>query len=374
MKIIFVCHDNNSIKNISNYLEKYSNVNVIFVGDKMIDSIYNERIYIARNDNHDKKLLTFTAWCFIIQNNLFSDDESLCILESDVNFDDHFYQELTEKCDKYDIISFRELSDGSFYNNINKDVLDKYLNSHNLELIDTWWPTTNHCIKRSLLHEFVNFYAFTYLDIYDEVNNMYSYHERVFSSYTKKNSRYVLNGLTYLRPKKYIMCYDDNTTKTINLIDNINKYSPETEVIRFGLMDKMSYGASWKPKMIHELLKNIEIESSLMYITNNQVFDERYYEYYQDYSYFKIWKNNYKNINDIGYILNHYKINIDPNLIDVPNTDIILFDNKIETQYIVYSWMQMCNSFIPFANLIPNYEDLILGIVIFIIKNNKIEP
>jgi hypothetical protein len=382
MKFIFVCHDDNSIRTVLPYLEKYSNVFIIFVGDKSTEYESNERILIARkfsdNIEHKKKLLTFTAWYLIIQNNLFPDEDSLCILEYDVTFDDTFYQELMNVYHQYDIISFWQISDGSFYNDTNKEVFDKYLKTHNLESITTWWQSTNHCIKRSVLHEFVNFYAFTVDDIQDETNLSF-YHERVFSSYTNKNSRYVLNGMKhnglyshhYFRFKNYVMCYDDNKEKTDILIEDINKYSPETEVIRFNINDTHGYGLCWKPKMIYELLKNTEPDSTLLYISNNHTFDEKYYEYYFDYSFFKVWKKSNENLNDIAFILKHYKMNINPAFIEIPITDLFLFDNKKEILSILTTWIEMCKDFSNTKFRIQNYEDIILGIIIFVIKNKN---
>lgn len=97
---VFVCHDQCLIPSTLNKIE---NSKLIFVGDKEIDDKLRENkdIIIARdlpnNIEHEKKLLTFTAWYLIVKNNLFLEYDYVCILEYDVALSVFFSDEITKK-------------------------------------------------------------------------------------------------------------------------------------------------------------------------------------------------------------------------------------------------------------------------------------
>jgi hypothetical protein len=377
MKIIFICHNNESIQFVYDKVKRNDDMYIILVGDKSINDEYliDEKIIIARNyTNHieqEKKLLTFTAWYLIIHNQLFIDEDYLCLLEYDVSFDDDFLNKLKESYHKYDIVSFQQTEE-SFESDIDKNKLTSYLSQHSLQSLKLWWPTTNHCFRRDLLAEFVNFYFYTYKDIEDD-NNLPFYHERIFSSYTSSMNRLLIAGLQHhgiyshheFTSKKYILCYEnDNVLKTDELITSINIFSNDTEVIR---CNKNDIGPTelWKPIIIYEILKSIDGRATLMYVDNNYKFSSNFDYLYKDFTFIKSWNLNQKiNVTPIIELYNLQQYNITE--VELLNTNIIIFENKPEVIHIVKQWLDMC---IHFSNQslsknIPNYIDVMFSLLI----------
>ena len=194
--IIDVCHDINSLKTIidrNNY--------IFFVGNNELPDEYcsNPKIIIARdlpfNIEHEPKLLTFTAWYAIIKNNLFTEFEYLCILEYDTILEHTFVNNLNTLCavNKYDVISFIEVSELALYLDINIDILKSFLNSKNIENkeinnVKKWACSTNHCFRRNILEEFVDWYYPDCLTIKEQHPTKFPfYHERLFNSPFNKN-------------------------------------------------------------------------------------------------------------------------------------------------------------------------------------------
>ena len=207
--IVFVCH---SIETVEESLQKVPNAHIIFVGDKEVNESIraNPNIIIAReqpdNIEHEKKLLTFTAWYLIIKNNLYKEYEYVCVLEYDVILEKNFEENLTNVLDKniYDIISFKE-GRSCFNMDINIKVLKEFLENKkkdyelSYEKCRTmWYPSTNQCMNRKILNNFVDWYYPDYLQIKEQ--DLYSlswYHERVFSVYIRINDLkvHILSGL-----------------------------------------------------------------------------------------------------------------------------------------------------------------------------------
>jgi hypothetical protein len=200
--IVFICHDNESVSKVIHY-----NYYVIFVGNKEIDQKYlnYSKLIIARNLKHniesEQKLLTFTAWYAIIKNNLFTEYEYICILEYDVKFEEIFENVLFNECNTnmYDAYSFRDHYVDAIYTDINVNLLRKYLSRNNINpmfetYISYWGSSSNQCIRRSLLDEFVDFYHKTYRILKcKDYNKLSWYHERVFMIYLKnKNMNFKL--------------------------------------------------------------------------------------------------------------------------------------------------------------------------------------
>ena len=206
--IVFVCHDNASILKVLSY-----GYPIIFVGNKPIADEYasNKNIYILRdfeyNIENEQKLLTFTAWYGIIKNNLFNNYNYICILEYDVSFDNNFINNLNTLCkiNKHDVISFFYDNGKMLLTDINKLVLQNFLNIKNIKIninnLIKWAPTSNHCIRRQILSDFVDFYYPDCLEIkkYD-IDKLSWYHERVFTLYLiHKNIKYIqLLGLHHV--------------------------------------------------------------------------------------------------------------------------------------------------------------------------------
>lgn len=200
--VIDVCHDVNSLKTIIN-----RNNYIFFVGNNELPDEYrtNPKIIIARNlpfnIEHEPKLLTFTAWYAIIKNNLFIEFEYLCILEYDTTIENNFVNNLNTLCavNKYDVISFIEVSALALYLDVNIDIIKSFLNFKNIENnktnnIKQWACSTNHCFRRNILEEFVDWYYPDCLIIKDQHPNKFPfYHERLFMIWLKnKNIDYCL--------------------------------------------------------------------------------------------------------------------------------------------------------------------------------------
>lgn len=210
MLIIFICH---STETVYECLSKTENSKIIFVGDNDIhnDLRLNSRIIIARdlpnNVETEKKLLTFTAWYLIIKNNLFSEYDYLCLFEYDVILDAGFentLQTLTIE-NKHDIITFI-MCCGFFLKDIKESVLDEFMISKgilnpNKYKVNCWYTTTNHCMRRSIISDFVDWYYPDCLKIKEkDLAKLSWYHERLFYVYMiyKELSILRINGVKHL--------------------------------------------------------------------------------------------------------------------------------------------------------------------------------
>jgi hypothetical protein len=200
--IVFICHDNYSISRI---IDK--NQYIMLVGDNEIDESYSSysKLIIARNLQHnieyEQKLLTFTAWYAISKNNLFSEYDYVCVLEYDVTLRDNFETVLFSECNKTNcnVVSFVDHYVDGIYNDIDCDILRTYLDNQNInsnfeDYILFWGSSSNQCVRRDILCEFVDFYYNSYSFIKNEhYSNLSWYHERVFMIYLKhKNFEYTI--------------------------------------------------------------------------------------------------------------------------------------------------------------------------------------
>lgn len=193
--IVFVCHDNGSINNVIHY-DKY----IIFVGDKNIDEEYINypKLIIARNlkDNieNEKRLLTFTAWYAIIKNDLLLEYSHLCILEYDVSLYDSFEEKVTEIIKCNDGLSFDSTCYNGFIQDTNKEAVSAFLELKNIPLsirenMHSWGCTTNQCIRRDILKDFVDWYYPDCMIIKNmDINKFSYYHERLFMIYLHFNN------------------------------------------------------------------------------------------------------------------------------------------------------------------------------------------
>ena len=221
--IVFVCHD---IETLEFTLKSDKNARIIFVGDKPVNENIqnNPNIIIARNVTHniehEKKLLTFTAWYLIVKNNLFSDYDFFTVLEYDVTLDNNFKQNLDNELvsNNFDVISFNH-SKSAFFMNIELPVCEHFCQLKNVDFMHTyskiyqngWYPTTNHCIKKQVLIDFVNWYYPDYLEI--KKKDLYSlswYHERIFSIFIHHFNLRIkpIHGLNHLSRDSHHMGYN----------------------------------------------------------------------------------------------------------------------------------------------------------------------
>jgi len=213
--IIFICHDNDSISKVIHH-----NHFIILVGDKEISDEYSKypKLTIARNlkDNieEEKKLLTFTAWYAIIKNDLFLEYKYLCILEYDVNLNNSFEKCINDKINNDEVfnISFVHGRNCFLYTeanmNIIYDVLEtKNINKEIVSQINDWGASTNQCMRRDILNDFIDWYSSSYSYIKSRACKMLSfYHERLYMIYLKSrnmNVTYLFNILHHLENRSH---------------------------------------------------------------------------------------------------------------------------------------------------------------------------
>lgn len=210
--IVFVCHDNSSIEYVLH--NNTFNYFIMFVGNKEINEQYaqNPNIITVRNLPHNIEkewnLLTFTAWYAIIKNNMFIEYEYICVLEYDVilnNFENHLYPLCKAPTD---VISFSKANRRAFLFDIKYPVCINYLINNGLtkkhfDDVYTWGGSTNHCMKRTILEDFVNWYYPSCLFIKNrDYKKLGYYHERMFATYClfkKYNHIFVNNILKHLQ-------------------------------------------------------------------------------------------------------------------------------------------------------------------------------
>ena len=212
--IVFVCH---SIETVEESLQKVPNAHIIFVGDKEVNESIraNPNIIIAReqpdNIEHEKKLLTFTAWYLIIKNNLYKEYEYICVLEYDVILDKGFEETLNNVSKKNDVnvISFIPQY-GNFWLDIDNKIFENFMDYK--KVVDykryedyfrnhIWCSSTNHCMRQSTMADFVDWYYPDCLQIKKEHETKFPwYHERLFTIYLidKSIPTTRINGLRHL--------------------------------------------------------------------------------------------------------------------------------------------------------------------------------
>lgn len=190
--VIFVCHNDEAIKRVLRYPYR-----IIVVGNKPINAVYRDypNLIIARdlpyNIEHEHQLLTFTAWYAIIKNKLWTEFSHLCILEYDVTLTNDFYEKILYTINTYDVPSLSFIPNGndSLYWDIDMNVCKNYLRNKNIPpdivtTIQSWGTSTNQCIRRDVLSDFVDWYYPSCLYIKSQHQPKFSYyHERVYAIY-----------------------------------------------------------------------------------------------------------------------------------------------------------------------------------------------
>lgn len=206
--ILFVCHNNETIENIR---KKYPDATICFVGSSLLSQEYQQdkKIIIMRdlaiNIENKPKFLTFTAWYAISKNGLFQEYDYLAIFEYDVVLEENFETKLRKKCDyeSHDVISFSSI-ERYFFWDIQPRFFYNFLTDKDQEydICNSWYNTTNHCLKRNVLDEFVDWYYPKCIDFWVLDRKMVSwYHERLFSVFINvfhKNIM-VISGLEHIQ-------------------------------------------------------------------------------------------------------------------------------------------------------------------------------
>lgn len=203
--IVLICHNMDIVNDILKD-DKKQNFHIMFVGNQEI-TINDPRITIVRNlpnnIEYEKDLLTFTAWYAIVKNNLFLEYDYICILEYDITIEDNFENNLIQCCqtNTYDIISFIHAND-NFMIDIKENIATFFLKQKGLvfKKQDSWFSTTNQCLKRKCLIDFVDWYYpdCLYIKKLDPIQVSW-YHERIFNVFINERSYHIyhLNGLKH---------------------------------------------------------------------------------------------------------------------------------------------------------------------------------
>jgi hypothetical protein len=191
---------NNNIESLNSIL--HQNTYIIYVGNNEIKPEWREnpKIIIARelpnNIEQEVKLLTFTAWYLIIKNNLFESYEHICLMEYDLLLNETFKDDLSQICleNNPDVISFHKPYNYYFFQyDVSINVMSYFLQMKNINnsIINDmiWYASTNHCIRRKLLCDFVEWYYpdCLYIKHFDFANLSW-YHERLFAVYLKSKN------------------------------------------------------------------------------------------------------------------------------------------------------------------------------------------
>jgi hypothetical protein len=336
---IFICHDESLI---DKYLKNYQNIVIMNVGKKRITKTYPFIIIINVRDlpvniEIEPTLLTFTAWYAIVKNNLFTDFTYLCLFEYDVSFKRGFFSDLMKRLNTYpDVISFINIC-GNFTTSINLSVLQQFFDYKNIQFDylkynekESWASTTNVCLKRNILNEFVYWYYPDYLLLkHNDPIQLSWYHERLFfvfivvQKYTRRESSYVNHAMNnshsilqnrLVTPRNYFLSYYDETDKYSNnlkkLFETVFKYDKSFQQILFRksnipkwfskkfenilLCNKGGGYWLWKPCIICNILSNLEMGDLLFYLDSSYYFTEPFSNLYEQHlaeSDIVLWKN-----------------------------------------------------------------------------------
>jgi hypothetical protein len=209
VKIVFVCHSQDSTDKILR--EQQEDVDVLFVGMGPVNP--GPRIIVCRdledNIEDEPKLLTFTAWYAIIKNNLYREYSYICIFEYDASISEDFVARLVEQCKdgSSDIISFFTSTPfngiNPFLQDVKVEIVDymrKNLNTE-YEYTQPWNHSSNHCMRREVLQDFVEWYSQQYEYIKErDIKQLSWYHERLFAmyAYSKRLKQSIIDGVTHI--------------------------------------------------------------------------------------------------------------------------------------------------------------------------------
>ena len=203
VQIVFICHDEASVQTVLPY-----NYPILLVGDKEVPA--TDQMIVVRelphHIEHIPKLLSFTAWYAIVKNELFKEYDYLCLLEWDAVLEETFESNLKALCkSEVHAISFMESGLGDLLADVNLNVFfkflkDKQITPQNVCSIERWGISSNQCLRRTLLEEFVKWYYPCPIILEEDPCRISWYHERIYMVYLNHRSiPYTLcKGLTHL--------------------------------------------------------------------------------------------------------------------------------------------------------------------------------
>lgn len=304
LTVVFVAHTMEIVLNLN---RRYIRPHILFVGNKPFHANPNPNVVIVRdlptNIEDQWRLLTFTAWYAVIQNNLYSESEYLCILEYDAHVESEtFSKDVFEAAGKVDLVGFL-IDDSHFFSDIQPKVLADYLKTKNIDpalypRLYKWISTTNLCARRSFFKEFVDWYNYGFFVQHDNYNLPY-YHERlvaIFADNLKYTTRCVENALKHEQMNSHsavnsvLVLYDDGTHRMAlnKLVKSVSMYSPTLRVsyVKKSEMDVEFVAANsrilqsprggglwlWKPYCILATLNAVKDGETVIYLDSKYVF------------------------------------------------------------------------------------------------------
>lgn len=205
MLIVFICHDKESVQTVP------LGHPILFVGNKEVDKEMRERVIVVRELPYHiediPKLLTFTAWYAIVKNNLFLDFDFLCLLEWDAVLEPGFETELNALCQEgVHAISFMESGLSDLLSDVNLTTFFTFLKAKgctqsDILSIERWGISSNQCLRRTLLVDFVEwYYPACHFILAEDPARLSWYHERVYMVYLsfRKIPYHVCSGMKHL--------------------------------------------------------------------------------------------------------------------------------------------------------------------------------
>lgn len=203
VQIVFICHDEASVQTVLPY-----GYPILLVGPNTIPPM--DKVTVVRDlphhIEHIPKLLTFTAWYAIVKNNLFKEYKYLCLLEWDAVLDETFESNLKAICaTNVQAISFMESGLGDLLADIDLNTFYRFLNEKGYRQpdvfsIQSWGISSNQCLSRSLLEDFVHWFYPCPTILENDPTRVSWYHERVYMVYLNHHHiPYTLcKGVTHL--------------------------------------------------------------------------------------------------------------------------------------------------------------------------------
>ena len=207
VQIVFICHDEESLKKVLPYGKP-----ILLVGEKIVIS---DKVIVARdlpiNIEHTPKLLAFTAWYAIVKNHLFKEYDFLCLLEWDVVLDESFESNLKLLCtEDVQSISFIESGSNDLLSAVNMNTILKFLSykgyvKDDIFSIHSWGLSSNQCLRRTLLEQFVEWYYPCTIILQEDPTRISWYHERLYMVYLKHHHIHykLCKGLNHLFSKSH---------------------------------------------------------------------------------------------------------------------------------------------------------------------------
>ena len=330
VKIILVCHNKEIVKEILSDQMK-NNFHIMFVGNNSVDEIEeNNRIIIVRNlnkniENH-RELLTFTAWYAISKNDLFKEYEYICVLEYDVIIKNTFETELISQCknDTYDIISFIHVTN-FFSFDINESVLKLFMKKKKItyQHYENWYATSNHCLKREHLLEFVDwFYPDCLLIKQLDPIRISWYHERIFYCFIKYKNYNIgrINSLSHNFSNSHGYMHNNIKDISSDLVAHYNN-NPQCEFLN-KFIDN------------YEIFLKLNINFTLnvgSYLCDGKMYAYSYFTYKKQILLFEAAKKS-KNVLLTENYLGHTALIL---LLANPNLNITCIDNELNKQYAI---------------------------------------